>query len=573
MNINITDIFNVNYNAAKSALYDEIRKTGFCEDSPMYGIAYVIVKNSVNIHSDMSSLDSFLASNQVTNDISCFLKSTLNGKWDIILRLRSEYPAQHFMAFLLLENDTIMTRDIKGYNTSSISVVKLVEKILDVKSDESVADLCCGHGTFILRSFFNESKAKYTGIELDITNKVIAEMRSDIIGTGITILCDDIMTYETKQKFDKIFSEPPYAVKNFNVENAHNKPLQFLNQAIPGLTKRCSSNWLFATAALNNLTENGKAVITITPNAAFGAVDLDVRKYFIENGFIETVIALPANILEGTAIQILVLVLSHGNNKVSFVDASEVMTAGRRKNSLTDSNISTIIDAIAKDTKISKVITNVQLSESNYNIHPSRYLKESPEIKNGVPFDDIITTIFRGAQIKADELDKLVTEENTGIHYIMLNDIQDGIVNEELPSLRELSSQYEKYCIGNEGAFIMSKAGPVFKAAYIQADDEKILVNGNMYIIKLNKKINPIFLKAFIESEVGQVQLRNLCSGTALPTISADSVKKIIIPLPDLDTQNHIAQQYTEKLNEIKELKEKLRNANEERLNVCNNYI
>lgn len=115
----------------------------------------------------------------------------------------------------------------------------------------------------------------------------------------------------------------------------------------------------------------------------------------------------------------------------------------------------------------------------------------------------------------------------------------------------------------------MSKAGPVFKAAFIKSDDEKILVNGNMYIIKLNEKINPIFLKAFIESEVGQVQLRNLCSGSALPTISPDSIKKIIIPLPDLETQNAIAQQYLAKLDEIKVLKDKLRKANEERLTIC----
>lgn len=151
----------------------------------------------------------------------------------------------------------------------------------------------------------------------------------------------------------------------------------------------------------------------------------------------------------------------------------------------------------------------------------------------------------------------------------MLTDIQDGIVNEELPYLKELPVQYEKYCVGKEGAFIMSKAGPVFKAAYIQSENEKILVNGNMYIIKLDDQINPIFLKAFIESEEGQTQLRNLCVGTTLPTISANSVKEVIIPLLDMDTQNTVAEKYSATLDEIKSLKEKLRKANEDRMKIC----
>lgn len=569
MSLNIENVFAINYDAAKSALYDEVRKVGGNEDLSMYGIAYVIAKNSTNPDSDLSSLDSFLATNHVVNDVSDFLKKELNGKWDIVLRLKAEYPAQQFFAFLLLENDVFFYRGFRGYNTSALSIASLANKILNVQPNETVADFCCGYGTFIVRTFLEEPQATYTGIELNSDIKPVAGMRSDIIGSGITILSDDVMTYETEHKFDKIFSDPPFGLKTFSVENASNKPLQFLNQAIPGLTKRYSSNWLFATAVMNNLADNGKAVVCVTPNAGFGAVDVDVRRYFVENGFIEAVIALPSNLLEISTIPILLLVLSHGNTEITFVDASEVMTHGRRKNSLSDLDISTIMGALDKKSKISKKISIIDISKSNYDLHPSRYLSKTPDIKNGVEFGSLISSISRGAQIKAEELDNLVTSENTGIHYIMLNDIQDGIVNDSLPALKELSSQYERYCVGKDGAFLMSKAGPVFKAAFIKSDDEKILVNGNMYIIKLNEKINPIFLKAFIESEVGQVQLRNLCSGSALPTISPDSIKKIIIPLPDLETQNAIAQQYLAKLDEIKVLKDKLRKANEERLTIC----
>ena len=95
-----------------------------------------------------------------------------------------------------------------------------------------------------------------------------------------------------------------------------------------------------------------------------------------------------------------------------------------------------------------------------------------------------------------------------------------------------------------------------------------------MYIIHLKSSIiNPIFLKAFIESETGQNQLRSLCSGSALPTISPESLKKMIIPLPDIKIQDKIADKYMEKLDEIKRLKMQLISANKERLTIFENYM
>ena len=179
--------------------------------------------------------------------------------------------------------------------------------------------MCCGYGSFIVRAFINESNASYTGVELNISAKAVAEMRSDILGSDITILTNDVMTYEAESKFDKIFSDPPYGVTTFNVENASNRPLQFLNQAIPGLPRRYSSNWLFATAVLNNLAENGKTVVCVTPNAAFGtgAGDVEARRYFVEHGLIEAVIALPANMSEVTAIPIL---LKQAEKRIAELD-------------------------------------------------------------------------------------------------------------------------------------------------------------------------------------------------------------------------------------------------------------
>ena len=182
------------------------------------------------------------------------------------------------------------------------------------------------------------------------------------------------------------------------------------------------------------------------------------------------------------------------------------------------------------------------------------------DIYDAVNKADAVMLVTEWRQFRVPSWDKVKEAMNTPL-------VIDGRNIYDAQDLENMGFTY--YCIGKEGAFIMSKAGPVFKAAYIQSESKKILVNGNMYIIKLDDQINPIFLKAFIESEEGQTQLRNLCVGTTLPTISANSIKDLIIPLPDIDTQNTIAKQYSETLDEIKSLKEKLRKANEDRMRIC----
>ena len=91
------------------------------------------------------------------------------------------------------------------------------------------------------------------------------------------------------------------------------------------------------------------------------------------------------------------------------------------------------------------------------------------------------------------------------------------------------------------------------------------LANGNLYVIELDKdKINPYFLKAYLESESGKAALSRVAVGATLLNLPVEGLKKVIIPLPDLESQKKIAEQYYAKLSEIKELKYKLEKATEE---------
>ena len=203
--------------------------------------------------------------------------------------------------------------------------------------------------------------------------------------------------------------------------------------------------------------------------------------------------------------------------------------------------------------------------KNEYTLNPSRYLQKEMPIKNGVAFESVIKNITRGAQIKATILDEIVSDEPTNMQYLMLANIKDGIISDDLPYLKEMNPKYEKYCIKNGSLVISKNVSPVKMAIASVKEGNKILANGNLYVIELDEdKINPYFLKAYLESENGKAALSRVAVGATLLNLPVEGLKKITIPLPDLKSQKIIADKYYAKINEIKELKYKLEKATAE---------
>ena len=171
----------------------------------------------------------------------------------------------------------------------------------------------------------------------------------------------------------------------------------------------------------------------------------------------------------------------------------------------------------------------------------------------------------RGAQVKANELDEMVSDEPTDYQYLMLANIQDGIISDELPFLKSMDKKMEKYCIKNNSLVISKNGAPVKIAVASVREGRKILANGNLYVIELDEtKVNPYFVKAYLESENGSIALSRVTVGAAMPNIPVDGLKKIMIPCPELEEQNKIAEKYLAKMDEVKILKYKLAKATAE---------
>lgn len=433
-------------------------------------------------------------------------------------------------------------------------LLDLALSILNIKDTDEVLELCSGKGNFIVEATAKNCASNYTGIELNITEIMIAKLRASIIKENYNYILHDALDYRLDKKADKIFANYPFMMRSPAI-NSYKKQLEETTNLPKDIIRRVSSDWLFNLAIMDQLKEGGKAVVLMTYGSTWNNTDEKIRQYFVENGYVESVISLAPNLFEGTAIPVSLFVLSHNNKSVRLVDAKNIFKNERRKNVLTQDNINDILTMLNNDSELSTTKTIEELSKNEFVLNASRYFEVLPTIKNGVEFGTVIKNITRGSQLRASDLDEFKSSTPTNFQYLMFSNINNGVISldNEDQYLKEIPEKLEKYCIKNN-IIVLSKTGmPAFKSAVAQIDDKtKVVANGNLFVIELDEdKVNPLYIQAFFASNVGEKILKSIYTGAAIPTITFDKLKKMIIPLPSLKEQENIAQKYAAAIDEL----------------------
>lgn len=505
--------------------------------------AFVLVKAGMTDRSELSTMESFLASCTVRSTLVPTLCLSLIDQWQKLSAAVDTFTVEEYAAYLLFDR-TASSRLKQDETPECLNQLALT--LLDIQATDFVANFCTGKGSFLRDTYLHEPAASYFGNDINEENYFAALMRADLLGDHIRISSED--TLQIVKKFDKIFVDCPFGVKR-----------RFYD---PECKNASSADWMFAEKIMHSLKAKGKGAAILTNGSTWNKCDMEMRKEFVMQGYIETVIALPEGLFEQTMVGTVMVILSRDNDTVTFVDASELYVSGRRNNTLSDENIAEIFEAVRKDHPKSRRIPISEVRKNNYNLHPSTYMTApviSDETKEYIPFSDLITRITRGSQIKANELDEITSETPTHFQFLKLSDIQSGIISKELAYITELAPKYDKYCL-KSGSLIISKNGLPIKIAVAEVPDgTKVLANGNLYIIELDtEKVNPYYVKAYLESPEGDAALRNICVGVTIPNIPVESLKKIRIPMIEMAVQNIVAKKYRNKQQEILSLRRRL---------------
>ena len=494
-----------------------------------------------------------LSTLKVNEDIKAAINDVLSEEeWSKLLAIVDKFSPEVFAFVAFTTGDLIDFRMSDTYATPE-SIIKLSQSILNMQAKDSVADICCGYGTFLFSSAVLEPKASYYGYDINPENKLIATIKAELVGADTNIISEDafsLFNNKHEPRFNKIFSNYPFGLPKKNLSGT--KFYDEVTLKIPELKKASSSDWFFNALLLDRLMPGGKAVGIMTNGSTWNGADAPVRKYFVENGFIESVIALPPKMFSAFSIPTSLIVLSYGNEKIRLVDATKNCIQGRRFSEFSEENIDSIIDALSNDSEFSREISVDELKDNEYTLSLSRYLDSGIKFKDAAPFESVIKNITRGAPCTAQQLDEMNSDRPTDMQYLLLANIKNGIIDEELPYLSYIDPKHEKYCLKNNN-LILSKNGYPYKVAVAQVSEgQKILANGNLFIIELDEeKADPYYLKAFFESESGIAVLKSITVGATIPNIGIDKLKKVNIPLPSLDEQKKISDLYKATLDEI----------------------
>jgi restriction endonuclease S subunit len=168
--------------------------------------------------------------------------------------------------------------------------------------------------------------------------------------------------------------------------------------------------------------------------------------------------------------------------------------------------------------------------------------------------------IMRGAQIKASELEKLGSDEDTGLYYAFAKDIKDNSLVSDLKPLKEIDKKLENIALKEGDLLLVMAMTETLKVACVEKlEGRKIIPASNIYIIRLDKsKILPTYFKMLLETEQAFKNFDAFASGTAIRAISVDYLNKLKIPLPALEVQNELVKKYRKIEDESESLKKRL---------------
>lgn len=452
-----------------------------------------------------------------------------------------------------------------GHGLTPMPIIALSQSILNIGVNEKVADFCCGSGMFLMQSALEQPQAHYYGADLRMESYLAAKARAELLGANvlgksldIEIQHRDIFSISPEVKFDKIFSNFPFAMK---VD--HNWYYEKLKYEHPNVFKSSISEWVFNSFVCDHLAEEGIGVTIVSAGRLNSVSEKNAREYFVKHGYIKTVVELPERLFGDTNIRTALIVFSHGNKTVRLVDATQCYTKIRRKNTLSNEDIKKIVEAAETDSEYGMTVTLDEMEETDYSFNMQRYVTVKGFEDYGKPLGNV-SVVRRGAHCSAAELDALSSGEPTDILYISPACINYGRVLMPRAYLTGIDPKLEKYCVTGR-ALLISKNGIPFKTAVIETKkNQKILADGNFFIVQVDEtKVDVYFLQAYLESPKGMDALKGTSIGATIPAISAKNLKDMLVPVPPMNIQKRIAMEFQEALDEAAVLEKKLGRAAE----------
>jgi len=313
------------------------------------------------------------------------------------------------------------------YTPQEVSELLTKLAIVGKTSVNKVYDPACGSGSLLLKSakILGKDNVRngFFGQELNLTTYNLCRINMflhDIDYDKFDIACEDTLLtpmHWDDEPFEVIVSNPPYSVKWAGDDNAMliNDP-RYSPAGV--LAPKSKADFAFIMHSLAWLASNGTASIVCFPGILYRTgAEQKIRKYLIDNNFIDCIIQLPENLFFGTSIATCIMVLKKNkiDNSILFIDASKESVKVTNNNRLTNENIENILKIFEnrEDVQyVARLVSNKEIEENNYNLSVSTYVEKEDkrEVIDIKELNKQLDEIVKRENILRDEISKIIAE-------------------------------------------------------------------------------------------------------------------------------------------------------------------
>lgn len=290
-----------------------------------------------------------------------------------------------------------------------------------------VYDPACGSGSLLLKfaKILGKENVRqgFYGQEINLTTYNLCRINMflhDIDFDKFNIACEDTLIspqHWDDEPFEAIVSNPPYSTKWAGDDN----PLLINDTRFSPagvLAPKSKADLAFVMHSLSWLSTNGTAAIVCFPGIFYrGGAEQKIRKYLVDNNFIDCIIQLPDNLFFGTSIATCIMVLKKSKNENStlFIDATAECEKITNNNKLRDKNIENILKMFTDRADIAhkaRLVQNAEIAENDYNLSVSTYI-EKEDTRQAIDIKSLnkeIEEIVAREQVLREEIDKIIAE-------------------------------------------------------------------------------------------------------------------------------------------------------------------
>ncbi len=413
--------------------------------------------------------------------------------------------------------NSFQRRDI-GAHTIPKEVTEVILHIASKNSYQTVYNPFAGFGSI---AFGLSNEAKVLSQEINPKIWAISQLRllANAKSNNYSITLDNSIDHwnPSSTKYDLIVSAPPFSLR-LNADEI---------QGRFGHIRNCEQ--LLLDKGLDCLKSNGRMIVLLPQNILFSRMDLELRRYIVEQDWLEYVITIPNRVLDNTMIASVVLVLNKNKvnkGEVILIDCKDLLVNQDRDDKLNSELLIKIIDDGISEKYLRKVEVK-SIVEQGFDLNVPRYfLKAIEGVELG--FNELTTRII-GDRITNSETGKFIRIRNLADDMINskldLNSVEDVIIPDHT---RKIS----------ESCLLVALRWKTLKPTIFEFSSTPIFVSNDILAIKIDEtKLDWVYLTHELNANYILEQLNYLSAGGVIPSLKRDDFFKLKIELPALAEQ------------------------------------